>query len=165
MMDAERFKRELLPYHRKLFAVAYKLMENSNDAADLVQDAYLKLWEKRDALEHIDNFEAFAIATVRHLCLDQLRSTRYNQARDWVELERAPDPSDEEQTELSDKARQVRHLIRQLPEAQQQVVRMRDIQGCTIDEIAQTTGLQASNIRVMLSRARKRIREAFLHYT
>lgn len=161
-MDAERFKREFLPYHRKLFAVAYKLMENSNDAADIVQDAYLRLWEKRDALEQIDNFEAFAIATVRHLCLDQLRSARYHQARDWIELEHAPDPSDEEQTEISDKARQIRYLIRQLPAAQQQIVRMRDIQGCSIDEIVQTTGLQATHIRVMLSRARKRIREAFL---
>lgn len=43
-MDAESFKNEFLPYHRKLYCVAYRLLENAADAEDLVQEAYLKLW-------------------------------------------------------------------------------------------------------------------------
>lgn len=161
MMDAERFKKEFLPYHRKLFAVAFKLLESSDDAADAVQDAYLKLWERRNELTQIDNIEAFATIIVRNLCLDLLRSNRYHQARDWIELEHAPDASDEEQREIHEKAGQIRLLIRQLPATQQQVMRMRDVQGCSMDEISHVTGLQAANIRVILSRARKQIREAF----
>lgn len=46
-MDAESFKNEFLPYHRKLYSVAYRLLENAADAEDLVQEAYLKLWDKR----------------------------------------------------------------------------------------------------------------------
>ena len=46
-MDAESFKKEFLPYHRKLYRVAYRLLENSADAEDIVQEAYLKLWDKR----------------------------------------------------------------------------------------------------------------------
>lgn len=42
-MDAESFKKEFLPYHRKLYLVAYKLLENAADAEDLIQEAYLKL--------------------------------------------------------------------------------------------------------------------------
>lgn len=42
-MDTESFKREFLPYHRKLYCVAYRLLENAADAEDLVQEAYLKL--------------------------------------------------------------------------------------------------------------------------
>lgn len=40
-MDAESFKKEFLPYHRKLYCIAYRLLENAADAEDLVQEAYL----------------------------------------------------------------------------------------------------------------------------
>lgn len=49
-MDAESFKKEFLPYHRKLYCIAYRLLENAADAEDLVQEAYLKLWDKREGL-------------------------------------------------------------------------------------------------------------------
>ena len=160
-MNTERFKQELLPYHRKLFAVAFRLLENSEEAADVVQEAYLKLWEKHTELERISNLEAYSTTLVRHLCLDRLRSQAFHQARDWIELEHAPEPSDEEQNEIRERAIQVKHIISQLPDPQRQVVKLRDIQGCSFDEIAKLTGMQTNHIRVILSRARKRIREEF----
>ena len=57
-MDAESFKKEFLPYHRKLYCIAYRLLENAADAEDLVQEAYLKLWDKREGLAIISNPEA-----------------------------------------------------------------------------------------------------------
>ena len=53
-MDAASFKKMFLPYHRKLYKVAFRLLENEDDARDVLQDAYLKLWDKRDALGIID---------------------------------------------------------------------------------------------------------------
>ena len=64
-MDAESFKNEFLPYHRKLYSVAYRLLENAVDAEDLVQEAYLKLWDKREGLTVISNPEAFSVTLVR----------------------------------------------------------------------------------------------------
>ena len=63
-MDTESFKREFLPYHRKLYCVAYRLLENAADAEDLVQEAYLKLWDKREGLSVISNPEAFSVTLV-----------------------------------------------------------------------------------------------------
>ena len=54
-MDAESFKKEFLPYHRKLYCIAYRLLENAADAEDLVQEAYLKLWDKRECLAITSN--------------------------------------------------------------------------------------------------------------
>jgi RNA polymerase sigma-70 factor (ECF subfamily) len=65
---------------------------------------------------------------------------------------------------MQDKVEQVRHLINRLPENQRQVLRLRGIEDCSIDEIEQITGLSAVNIRVLLSRARKIIREQFEKY-
>ena len=129
-MDAENFKRKFLLFHPKLFRIAYALVENKADAEDILQDAYFKLWNKRDDLPDIDNPEAFCVTLVKEL-------------------------------ETKDKERQIRQLISRLPENQRQVIRLRGIDDCSMDEIEQITGLNAVNIRVLLSRARKVIREQF----
>ena len=63
--------------------------------------------------------------------------------------------------ETRDEVRQVKNIIAQLPEQQQKVVILRDVKECSYEEIEHITGLNSINIRVLLSRARKRIREQF----
>ena len=67
-MDAESFKKEFLPYHRKLYCIAYRLLENAADAEDLVQEAYLKLWCGSGLTKimsfHLSNFSPFAISSI-----------------------------------------------------------------------------------------------------
>ena len=50
-MDVENFKRKFLPLHAKLFRIAFILIENKEDAEDILQDVYFKLWTKRDELD------------------------------------------------------------------------------------------------------------------
>ena len=64
-MDAESFKRKFLSFHPKLFRIAYALVENKADAEDILQDAYFKLWNKRDDLPDIANPEAFCVTLVK----------------------------------------------------------------------------------------------------
>lgn len=68
-MDAESFKRMFLPCHAKLYGVACRLLDNAEDAEDLIQEAYLKLWSKREELTLISNPEAFAVTLVKNMCL------------------------------------------------------------------------------------------------
>ena len=60
-----------------LYCVAYRLLENAADAEDLVQEAYLKLWDKREGLTVISNPEAFSVTLVKNMCFDLLRSGKY----------------------------------------------------------------------------------------
>ena len=160
-MDAESFKNEFLPYHRKLYCVAYRLLENAADAEDLVQEAYLKLWGKREGLTVISNPEAFSVTLVKNMCFDLLRSGKYVLSRQTVELTAAQDVSQSDNLEVRDEVRQVKDIIAHLPEQQQRIVNLRDVKGCSYEEIEQVTGLNSTNVRVLLSRARKRIREEF----
>lgn len=160
-MDAESFKNEFLPYHRKLYSVAYRLLENAADAEDLVQEAYLKLWDKREGLMVISNPEAFSVTLVKNMCFDLLRSGKYVLSRQTVELTAVQDISQADNLEVRDEVRQVKDIIAHLPEQQPRIVNLRDVKGCSYEEIEQVTGLNSTNIRVLLSRARKRIREEF----
>ena len=72
-MTHREFKTRFLPCHEKMYRIAFRYLGNEYDAEDMVQNAYLKLWEKRDSLESIENNEAYALTIVKHLCLDKLR--------------------------------------------------------------------------------------------
>ena len=66
-MDVDVFKQRFLPFHPKLYRIAYALLDNKADAEDILQDAYCKLWNKRDELGDIQNPEAFSITLVKNL--------------------------------------------------------------------------------------------------
>lgn len=162
-VEVEHFKQKFLPFHPKLFQIACALVGNKSDAEDILQDAYFKLWNKRNELPEIENPEAFCVTLVRNLCLDFLRSPRASRRETEIEEVTclATDSSPEKELETKDKEQQIRQLINRLPDNQRQVIRLRGIDDCSMDEIEQITGLSAVNIRVLLSRARKAIREQF----
>lgn len=162
-MDANDFKRLFLPYHRKLYRVAFRLLGNVQDAEDMVQEAYLKLWKRREELpSDIESWEAYCITLTKNLCYDALRSSQLEEdGRLPEELNLATDTDLAREVELKDEVGQMRKLIDELPPPQRQVMIMRDIDDCPYEEIEQQTGLSAVNIRVLLSRARKKIREQF----
>lgn len=71
-MNAENFKQVFLPLHPKLYRIAYRLLENQNDAQDIIQEVYMKLWMIRDECTDIQNTEAYCVTLVKNLCLTQL---------------------------------------------------------------------------------------------
>lgn len=160
-MDAETFKKEFLPYHQKLYRIAYRIVQDTANAEDMVQDTFVKLWNKRDEMSKIDSTEAFAIITLRNTCLDFLRKTK-NDYHIEYDMEIPEKKSLSKEIEQRDEAHNIKCLINKLPDQQKQVMMMKHWDGYSDEEIELATGLSAGNIRVILSRARKTIREQFL---
>ncbi|MBR3757093.1 MAG: RNA polymerase sigma factor [Bacteroidaceae bacterium] len=161
-MDTEEFKRRCLPLHIRLYRTAFRLMGNTMDAEDMVQETYLKLWERRDALEHVANLESYSTSLLRNLCIDAFRKKRPEE--DSPPPEDFPLADNEDAAtalERQEEATQLTNLINRLPEGQRTVMTLHDVEGCSYEEIEEATGFTAVNIRVMLSRARKKIREQF----
>ena len=162
-MDANDFKRRFLPYHQKLYRVAFRLMGNAQDAEDMVQETYLKLWKRREELPpDIGNIEAYCVTLTKNLCYDALRAAHIEEEeRTPEELNIAQDSDLFREVAARDEVNQVKRIIETLPKQQRQVIMMRDVNACSMQEIEQATGLSAVNIRVLLSRTRKKIREQF----
>jgi RNA polymerase sigma-70 factor (ECF subfamily) len=162
-MDGESFKRQFLPYHPRLYRIAYALTGNSQDAEDILQDTYCKLWNKREELSRINNTEAFCITLVKNRCFDLLRSPGKNRLEEGFEnLPLSTGISPETEAIGQDESRQIQRLIDKLPEKQRQVIRLRAIDDCSLEEIEEITGLSAVNVRVLLSRARKIVKEQYI---
>lgn len=162
MMPASLFKQLLLPLYPRLQRVALRMLGNVEDAEDMVQEVYMKLWGKREELPDVQNMEAYCVALTKNMCIDRLRLAEVDRVDvDDVSLSLAAADDVTSQLERQDAVEQVKLIIETLPEKQQQVITLRDIRDCTFEEIEEQTGLTAVNVRALLSRARKTIRERF----
>ena len=162
-MVARDFKTSVLPISKKLLRFATHFLKDEDAAKDVVQDVFLKLWQKRQELVDIENLDAFAMRMTKNRCLDVIRANRV------VAIDAETDRKMKQETvdvhskvELSESANQIKMLINKLPDLQRQVIQMRDIEQLSYDEIADLTDLKANAIRVNLSRARKKVRDEFL---
>ena len=161
-MPASLFKQLLLPLYPRLQRVALRLLGNVEDAEDMVQEVYMKLWSKRDALPDVKDVEAYCVTLTKNMCIDRLRMAEVEKEDvDEVPTMLAATDDVEVQVERRDAVEQVQRIIGTLPENQQQVITLRDMEDCSFEEIAEQTGLTAVNVRMLLSRARKTIRERF----
>ena len=162
-MTAEEFKITLLPLKNKLFRLAIRLLSNREEAEDVVQEVYLKIWKLKDELNKYKSVEALMMTITRNMCLDKLKS-KSNKFSTLNENMHAGIQEDfmvkSEQAETVEK---VKTLIQTLPEQQKTIMHLRDVEGYDFEEIMKITGYDLNYIRVNLSRARKKIRESILN--
>ncbi len=163
-MDASEFKEKLIPVSRKIYRYANRLLSNAHDAEDVVQEIWMKLWDRRYQLGELKSIEAYAFRMTRNLCLDRIKlkkpqyyDDREDTAYRFEEADSTPDP--QRSLELKDTMEKVNRIIGDLPEQQQTLLQLREIEGMEYKEISAVTGLEVNTIRVNLSRARKKIRE------
>ena len=165
-MDAREFKQRYMPYHRLLYRVAYRMTGNAQDAEDLLQDTYLRLWQKRDDLKDEAVTEAYLVTLMRNLFRDQRRLKRIDTS---TELEEAAEPPDkrglDRQIDSQDEASQMEGLIQQLPERDGNILRMHLVEERSYEEIERDTGLSQGNIRIIVMRARQKLKQQFQKLT
>jgi len=155
MIDSTEFNKQILPYSHKMFAVAYRFMQQAEEAEDVVQDIFIKIWQMRDDLPPNERLLPFILAMTRNLCIDRLR------ARHETEDESAivEDVSTSNPVEEKDRLQQMMKMIAQLPDTQQQVLKLRVFKELTTEEISTKLNLSETNVRQLLSRARRQLKE------
>ena len=165
-MDAREFKQRFMPHHRLLYRVAYQLTANAQDAEDLLQDLYLKLWQKRDDLPDEAMKAAYLVTMIRNLFLDQRRLKRLDASAELKDEEGPPDErSLDRQIDSKDEARQMEVLINDLPEKDGRIIRMHLMDDRSYEEIEQDTGLSQGNIRIIVMRTKKKLKQQFQNIT
>jgi RNA polymerase sigma-70 factor (ECF subfamily) len=165
-MDAREFKQQFMPHYKLLYRVAYHLTGNAQDAEDLLQDTYLKLWQKRDDLPDEAMKEAYLVTMMKNLFVDQRRHKRIDASED---IEAHASPPDErsldEQIDSRDEVKQVEGLIQQLSERDAKIIQMHLMEDRSYEEIESDTGLSQGNIRIIVMRAKKKLKQQFQNIT
>jgi len=158
-MTAEEFKKMVIPYSVKLYPMIFRILKNEEETRDALQDLMLKLWDKRSALKQCSNLSAYIITIAKNYSFDLLKKKRpvvfdeNNEFRFMNIEEESFDPDKKEKFEY------IHKTIEQLPDKYKTVIKLRDIDGFTFEEIKEFTGFEVTHIRVILSRARLKVKE------
>lgn len=156
-MTEKEFKETVLPHHAMMLEEAMRLLKNRDEALDCLQDAVTALWKARKELTKVSNIKAYCIKSVTNRALEMIRQRRlpYSEYGDDLPSDVTPAST----VESIEKVAILREAIKALPENERNVVVMKAIQGMSGDEIAEATGFSSANVRVLLYRGRKRIKD------
>ena len=164
-MEKIRFHNDILPLKDKIFRLALRITLRREVAEDITQETLVRVWERRGEWDTIENMEVYCLTIGRRLAIDHLRqrqqqTEREGEITDYHLSAASTDRMADEVLDQKQRVAQVMELIEQLPEMQRTIIEMRDIEGLKYDEIAQVTGLNETQVKVYLHRARKKIRES-----
>jgi RNA polymerase sigma factor (sigma-70 family) len=102
----------------------------------------------------------------KNYCIDQIRKRRHRYQEEFTNQEnkQTTSPSPMEQMESRESVTIIHNIIEQLPQAYRLIIKLREIEGLSYEEIAERTGQNINALRVSLSRARKLIRDEYKKY-
>ncbi len=158
-MTTEEFKNKVIPYSVKLYPMIFRILKNEEETRDALQELMLKLWNKRTDLNQCSNLTAYIITTAKNYSFDLLKKKRpavIGENDEYKILNIAENGIDSEKRE---KYEYVHKTIEKLPEKLRTVIQLRDIDGFSFEEIREMTGFEITHIRVILSRARLKVKQ------
>jgi RNA polymerase sigma-70 factor (ECF subfamily) len=159
-MSVEVFKTHILPMKDKLFRFAFRLLQNVQEAEDAVQDVMAGIWAKRDQWGKWKSMEAYCMTATRNNCLDRIRKRRILPVQE-EKAGQVSSPDKDPYEKMMDKQmiQRIRQCMDVLPENQQQVVRLREMEGFSYNEIAEVLNMTLDQVKINLFRGRNAIKK------
>jgi len=173
--DVSAYDTLVRKYERQVFRIAQHITQNREDAEDVVQDAFLKAYEKLDQFQGNAKFYTWLVRIAVNESLMRLRKRRTGKMvsidedleteegsvpRDLADW--APDP--EQNYSQAELAEILRKTIQGLPQGFRVVFALRDVEGLSTEETAETLGLSVPAVKSRLLRARLQLRERLTRY-
>jgi len=143
--------------HRGLFKVLYFVTGNRADAAELMQDAFLRLWERWDRVEKIDDPRAYLFRVALNGFRMRARAANRG-ARRLVPVTSSPDPFDEVSLRED-----VRSMLLDLSPRQRAALVLLDMYGYGSEEAARIMGVRPSTVRALATQGRAVLRKGGPH--
>ena len=156
-MTQQEFQNKYMPLASQFYRRALALLGNAQDAEDAVQDTYLKLWDQSARLNMLENPEAFMQTVLRNVCLNMLRRRRSENDLDEMDFL----PEEGGRIERMEQRGTLRMLLELLTPKARRMVTLRHVGDYSFAEMAALTGDSEANIRTILSRARRFLREQY----
>jgi RNA polymerase sigma-70 factor (ECF subfamily) len=147
-------------HKRKVFNIAYKFTGKHDEAEDLTQDVFLKIFKSLHTFDRRANFQTWLVSVSRNLCIDHYRSVR----KERETIDRDVDPGDLTPAsttaspfaalEQRDRVELLKKAMDQLPPTLRSAVLLRDIQELSYQEIADRLHLPEGTVKSRINRGR-----------
>ena len=133
-----------------MFRLACSILGRRDEAEDMMQDVAERILRRQT--RDIGNIDAFLTQSVRNACIDRIRRRRDT-------THKIPDVPDEKNPDRWDERQLVHRAMTRLPEKQRTTLHLKDIEGYSTKEVAEILETDEANVRTILSRSRKALRE------
>ena len=135
-----------------MFRPACSILGRSDEAQDMMQDVAERILRREGSLDEVGNIDAFITRSVRNACIDRLRRRKETTPK-------IPEVPDEKSPDRWSDRQLVHRAMARLPERQRLAIHLKDIEGYSGKEIADILETDEANVRTILSRGRRALRE------
>lgn len=174
--DDQAFRTLVLRYQRKVFSVAFALVADREEAMDIAQDAFLRVHQRIGDFKGESSFYTWLYRITRNLAIDRLRSRRgeeeeLDERAGW-ELQRAEPgflsnrlgTTPQRGVLRKELAAQMARALAQLPEKHREILVLREVEGMSYEELAQTLDIPKGTVMSRLFHARAKMQAILREY-
>jgi RNA polymerase sigma-70 factor (ECF subfamily) len=158
--EVEAFDKLFHKYSEKLYRFAFSLLKNSEDSKEIVQEAFLRIWRKREAIDSTKSFKSFLFAISYNLIVDQLRLRLKDQEYRKFLISYFESESFDLSSKLDyDKiVSQIRDAVDEMPAKRKQVYTLSRELGLSHKEIASRLGISVKTVENQITLALKHLK-------
>ena len=156
--EIQAFEALVEKYREQALRVAFRYLRNWEEAADCVQESFLKAFENLNSKPAPRDFSAWFFRILVNACLDELRSAR---KRLNVAFENQNEPNQQSFENSVHEKLTAERLLATLPPDMRSLVILHDLEGFSFAELARLLGRSESAVRGLLFRARKKLAQKF----
>jgi RNA polymerase sigma-70 factor (ECF subfamily) len=157
-MNAEKLKNAIYTYKDQMYRLAYSIMKNQPEAEDALQDVFIKCWENRGKIKIDESLKAYLMQSTRNKCLDMIKKQSRKRETGSIE-DYEYEYQNEQNIDQIEQLRIVNELIEKLPEKNRTILELREKEDLSFEEISKITENSIENVRTILSRTRKKLKE------
>ena len=182
--DSNLFRSLVLRYQNRVYSAALRILGNSEEAEEVVQETYIKLHHNLDKFRSESSFAAWLFRIVHNLCVDILRNKQRKKGFQLLSFDPLSTEGDDGQDctvqvvcqvadaasmpdvqlDLAEQSEVIESSLRELPEPQRVVVVLHDIEGFSYQEIAEIVGANIGTVRSRLHYGRLKLRQLLEPY-
>ncbi|HEX2944620.1 MAG TPA: sigma-70 family RNA polymerase sigma factor [Clostridia bacterium] len=167
--DAAAFEELIEAYQKKIFNLAYRIVGNYDDAADLAQEAMIRIFRSIANFREQSSFSTWVYRITTNVCLDEIRrkkNTRVLSLDEEIHVEdgevkrqiMSDEPQPDEVAEREELRSLIDSAIKSLPEDQRLVLTLRDLQGLSYEEISKILDCPVGTVKSRINRARQALK-------
>lgn len=170
--DSDAFSALILPYEKRMYHYALRMLKDPHEAEDALQEAFLKAYKNLSTYHGEASFSTWLYTILNRLCLDILRKKKRTGEEGFLSLNQTSKDEEDYELQIEDNApspeeayrkkevmQELAKALDKLSEEHRAVILMRDINGLDYDAIAKITGTSLGTVKSRLNRARLNLRK------